>query len=223
LCCNGFFNKEKWSEIKLFVEKVQTKAAILFISTITNNQRDVFWNIDPHIRECNNTEYRMIKSTRKLKCQLISKEGHDVISLDDDAKPTENNCADDAVTRHCIPCPLFLNQTCGQLKVCEKDGTQLKCSCSAGWKYPTCDSNCDSGFYGMNCKEKCGHCFKHSCHFFNGKCEPCSNNYVGAKCDIRTSTSSFLNIASNLLPLQHRVKFSVNLLLSATSNTVKLK
>jgi hypothetical protein len=30
----------------------------------------------------------MIKSTRKLKCQLISKEGHDVISLDDDAKPT---------------------------------------------------------------------------------------------------------------------------------------
>jgi hypothetical protein len=75
----------------------------------------------------------------------------------------------------------------------------------------------------MNCKEKCGHCFKHSCHFFNGKCEPCSNNYVGAKCDIRTSTSSFLNIASNLLPLQHRVKFSVNLLLSATSNTVKLK
>jgi hypothetical protein len=30
----------------------------------------------------------MIKSTQKLKCQLISKEDHDVISLDDDAKPT---------------------------------------------------------------------------------------------------------------------------------------
>jgi hypothetical protein len=66
----------------------------------------------------------------------------------------------------------------------------------------------------MNCKKRCGHCSKHSCDFDNGKCEPCSDNYVGAKCDIRTSTS-FLNIASNFLPLQHRVKFSVNLLLSS--------
>jgi hypothetical protein len=85
----------------------------------------------------------MIKSTQKLKCQLISNEDEDVISLDDDAKPTvlENNCVDDTVTRHCVPCPLFLNQTCGQLKVCEKDGTQFKCSCSTGWKYPTCGSS----------------------------------------------------------------------------------
>jgi hypothetical protein len=30
----------------------------------------------------------MIKSTQKLKCQLISNEDEDVISLDDDAKPT---------------------------------------------------------------------------------------------------------------------------------------
>jgi hypothetical protein len=30
----------------------------------------------------------MIKSTRKLKCQLISNEDDDVISLDGDAKPT---------------------------------------------------------------------------------------------------------------------------------------
>jgi hypothetical protein len=51
----------------------------------------------------------------------------------------ENNCVDDdTVTRHCVPCRLFLNQTCGKLKICEKDGTQLKCSCTAGWKYPTC-------------------------------------------------------------------------------------
>jgi hypothetical protein len=86
------------------VDNVQTNST-LFISTIANNQRDVFWNIDPHIRECNNTgkttnkifqkikaslfsEYRMIKSTQKLKCQLISNEDEDVISLDDDAKPT---------------------------------------------------------------------------------------------------------------------------------------
>jgi hypothetical protein len=53
----------------------------------------------------------------------------------------ENNCADDTVTKHCVSCPLLLNETCGQLKVCEKDGTQVKCSCSAGWKYPTCDSS----------------------------------------------------------------------------------
>ncbi|XP_068893249.1 receptor-type tyrosine-protein phosphatase F-like isoform X14 [Tenebrio molitor] len=181
-----YSSQENWREINLFVDNVQDKSAVLLISTIANNQRDLFWNIDPIIRECHNTEYRMIKSTQKLKCQLISNQDADVISLEDGAKPTvlENNCADDAVTRHCIPCPLFLNQTCGQLKVCEKDGTQLKCSCSAGWKYPICDSNCDSGFYGMNCKKRCGHCSKHSCDFVNGKCDRCSDNYVGAKCDI---------------------------------------
>jgi hypothetical protein len=103
--CNDFFNKEKWKEIKLFVDNVQTNLTVLFISTIANNQRDLFWNIDPIIRECHNTgkttnkifqkiktslfsEYRMIKSKRKLKCQLISKEDHNVISLDDDAKAT---------------------------------------------------------------------------------------------------------------------------------------
>jgi hypothetical protein len=54
----------------------------------------------------------------------------------------ENNCVDDdTVTTHCVPCRLFLNQTCGKLKICEKDGTQIKCSCSAGWKYPTCLSS----------------------------------------------------------------------------------
>jgi hypothetical protein len=36
----------------------------------------------------------------------------------------------------------------------------------------------------MNCKKRCGHCSKHSCDFVNGKCEPCSDNYVGAKCDM---------------------------------------
>jgi hypothetical protein len=175
-----------WREIKMFVDNVQVNST-LFISTIANNQSDLFWNIDPNIRECHNTEYRMINSTRKLKCQLISNEDGDVISLDHEVKPTvlENNCVDDdTVTTHCVPCRLFLNQTCGKLKICEKDGTQIKCSCSAGWKYPTCLSICDSGFYGINCKKRCGHCFKHSCHFVTGKCESCSDNYAGAKCDI---------------------------------------
>jgi hypothetical protein len=36
----------------------------------------------------------------------------------------------------------------------------------------------------MNCKEKCGHCFKSSCDFVNGKCSLCFNNYIGAKCDM---------------------------------------
>jgi hypothetical protein len=167
-----YSSQETWKEIKLFVDNVQTNST-LFISTIANNQRDVFWNIDPHIRECNNIEHRIIKSRRKLKCQLISDENDDVISLDANANPAgffsknellsiefsaltvlENNCADDTVTRHCVPCSLFFNQRCGQLKVCEKDGTQVKCLCSAGWKYPTSGSSCDSAFYGMNCKKR---------------------------------------------------------------------
>jgi hypothetical protein len=76
-----------WREIKMFVDNVQVNST-LFISTIANNQSDLFWNIDPNIRECHNTEYRMINSTRKLKCQLISNEDGDVISLDHEVKPT---------------------------------------------------------------------------------------------------------------------------------------
>ncbi|XP_068912717.1 uncharacterized protein [Tenebrio molitor] len=43
---------------------------------------------------------------------------------------------------------------------------------------------CDSGFNGINCKKRCGHCSKHSCDLVSGKCDSCSDNYVGAKCDI---------------------------------------
>jgi hypothetical protein len=53
----------------------------------------------------------------------------------------ENNCFDDTITRHCVPCSLFLDKIYGQLKVCEKNGTQINCSCSAGWKDPTCVSS----------------------------------------------------------------------------------
>ncbi|KAJ3615762.1 hypothetical protein MTP99_006711 [Tenebrio molitor] len=43
-----------WREIKMFVDNVQVNST-LFISTIANNQSDLFWNIDPNIRECHNT------------------------------------------------------------------------------------------------------------------------------------------------------------------------
>jgi hypothetical protein len=87
------------------VDNVQNKSAVLLISTIANNQRDLFWYIDENIRKCHKTgkitnksfrktktslfsEYSMIKSTQKLKCQLISNQDADVISLEDGAKPT---------------------------------------------------------------------------------------------------------------------------------------
>jgi hypothetical protein len=38
----------------MFVDNVQVNST-LFISTIANNQSDLFWNIDPNIRECHNT------------------------------------------------------------------------------------------------------------------------------------------------------------------------
>jgi hypothetical protein len=50
-----------WREIKLFADNVQTNST-LFISTIlvvgvgrVYIQSDLFWNIDPKIRECHNT------------------------------------------------------------------------------------------------------------------------------------------------------------------------
>jgi hypothetical protein len=67
-------------------------------------------------------EYRVIKSKRKAKCQLVSDDDDDIVSLD---QIISADCDDDNVMRS-----LFPNDTSGSLKVCEKHGSQIKCFCS---------------------------------------------------------------------------------------------
>jgi hypothetical protein len=135
----------------------------------------------------------MIKSQRKLNCQLLSDGHNDIISLDDKVTTpaSNNNCDHDTVTRSCIPCSLFLNGTCGRLKVCEKRVNQIECSCSAGWKNgdDKCEFQCDSGFYGTNCIKRCGHCYSDPCNHVDGTCNLCSYDYFGTKCDKKRSAN----------------------------------
>jgi hypothetical protein len=42
---------------------------------------------------------------------------------------------------------------------------------------------CDSGFYGRNCIQQCGHCFLETCNHVDGTCNLCSDDYFGPKCD----------------------------------------
>jgi hypothetical protein len=176
----------KWREIKFSFNI--SEPVVLSIVTNARDQKNLFWFIDGNIRQCHDTEYRLITSKRKSKCQLLS-DGHNaIISLDDGVitpASNNNNCGPDTVTRSCIPCSLFLNETCGHLKVCEKRATQIECSCSAGWKNgdDKCESQCDSGFYGRNCIQQCGHCFLETCNHVDGTCNLCSDDYFGPKCD----------------------------------------
>ena len=45
-------------------------------------------------------------------------------------------------------------------------------------------SECDGGFYGQNCSEVCGYCFrKDQCQFMNGTCfKGCDGGYWGERC-----------------------------------------
>jgi hypothetical protein len=176
----------KWREIKFSFNI--SEPVVLSIVISARDQKKLFWFIDENIRQCHDTEYRLITSKRKSKCQLLS-DGHNaIISLDDGVitpASNNNNCGPDTVTSSCIPCSLFLNETCGHLKVCEKRATQIECSCSAGWKNgdDKCESQCDSGFYGRNCIQQCGHCFLETCNHVDGTCNLCSDDYFGPKCD----------------------------------------
>jgi hypothetical protein len=82
----------------------------------------------------------VIKSKRKANCQLLSNTFfNDIDSLDKEVisdllVSIKNECAIETITNYCVPCLLLLNEICGQLKVCKKYGTHIKCSCSVGWK-----------------------------------------------------------------------------------------
>jgi hypothetical protein len=215
-----YASRGKWREIKFIADDIANKSTILSISTNASIQENSFWLIDENIRQCHKTEYRMIKTKQKANCQLLSnKFFNDIVSLDkevisDSLVSINNECPAETITNYCVPCLLFLNETCGQLKVCEKYGTHIKCSCSVGWKNGydpyNCNFHCDEGFYGTNCIKRCGHCSKVSCDHINGTCSPCSEDYVGPKCDIKRPDNNTIN---SLLQKSPRAHASSNFLL----------
>ena len=60
----------QWFEIKFIVENIVVDSAHLFVSTIGGNKSDDFWAIDK-VRLCQKTEFRVIRTDREFKCQLV--------------------------------------------------------------------------------------------------------------------------------------------------------
>ncbi|KAH9505129.1 hypothetical protein Btru_059636 [Bulinus truncatus] len=56
--------------------------------------------------------------------------------------------------------------------------------CSAGYNPPFCNTTCQVGRYGHNCKHVCSDRCKHgTCDPISGSCFSCSDGYVGHKCN----------------------------------------
>ncbi|XP_055340788.1 protein draper-like isoform X2 [Paramacrobiotus metropolitanus] len=85
----------------------------------------------------------------------------------------EKSCAPTKIETVCDRC-----QNGG---VCEAGAD--KCSCPAGYTGEVCANQCDSGFYGKDCKKQCRACYN------EGKCDPisggckCPAGYWGPQCE----------------------------------------
>ncbi|KAJ3647439.1 hypothetical protein Zmor_019317 [Zophobas morio] len=180
----------KWTEItfvKRATEAKSVKFAIITTGEITSHS---YWDIQ-EIQQCGENGLRMIQLDMMPNCQLLNSDNK-VISLDNAVTPSYadkyTKCAENTVSTHCVPCDSFLNEDCGQLKVCENNQNGLLCSCSAGYKTGkkkiNCQTRCDFGTYGHHCSKTCNtHCMG-NCNFIDGTCKSCSNDYMGPKCEI---------------------------------------
>ncbi|XP_052793476.1 multiple epidermal growth factor-like domains protein 10 isoform X2 [Mya arenaria] len=64
-------------------------------------------------------------------------------------------------------------------------------NCEPGWKPPTCETACQSGFYD-DCKRVCGQCKQPPCNKTDGYCTGgCAEGYTGDKCDQECPTGRY--------------------------------
>ncbi|XP_072520700.1 scavenger receptor class F member 2 [Salminus brasiliensis] len=58
------------------------------------------------------------------------------------------------------------------------------CTCKPGYRGKFCREPCPAGFYGQNCRNKCGHCKgQQPCKVTEGRCVTCERGWNGTKCD----------------------------------------
>ncbi|XP_023684731.1 scavenger receptor class F member 2 [Paramormyrops kingsleyae] len=62
--------------------------------------------------------------------------------------------------------------------------TDGSCTCSPGYRGKFCREPCPAGFYGQNCRHRCGHCKgQQPCKVTEGRCVTCEQGWNGTKCD----------------------------------------
>ncbi|XP_071013204.1 scavenger receptor class F member 2-like isoform X2 [Oncorhynchus clarkii lewisi] len=58
------------------------------------------------------------------------------------------------------------------------------CTCTPGYRGKFCREPCPAGFYGQNCRNRCGHCKgQQPCKITEGRCVTCERGWNGTKCD----------------------------------------
>ncbi|XP_043910290.1 scavenger receptor class F member 1 [Protopterus annectens] len=90
----------------------------------------------------------------------------------------------------------YCNQTCHcQYGKCNKvSGT---CDCNPGFQGIACNEQCLSGYYGKQCKLRCGHCKnKQSCSPLNGSCHDCDPGWNGTLCN-QPCSQGFFGVSCN--------------------------
>ncbi|KAM9743907.1 scavenger receptor class F member 2 [Menidia menidia] len=78
---------------------------------------------------------------------------------------------------------------CNHGKCNHADGS---CTCTPGYRGKYCREPCPAGFYGQNCRNRCGHCKgQQPCKVTEGRCVTCDRGWNGTRCDQLCSKGFF--------------------------------
>lgn len=70
--------------------------------------------------------------------------------------------------------------------------TDGSCTCTPGYRGKFCREPCPAGFYGQNCRNRCGHCKgQQPCKVTEGRCITCDRGWNGTRCDQLCSKGFF--------------------------------
>ncbi|XP_004635530.2 scavenger receptor class F member 1 [Octodon degus] len=76
-----------------------------------------------------------------------------------------------------------------------------RCICPPGWLEPDCKRSCTPGYYGSQCRQRCGHCKQNApCSVDTGSCESCEPGWNGTRCQQPCSPGTFGESCSQQCP-----------------------
>lgn len=75
------------------------------------------------------------------------------------------------------------------------------CTCTPGYRGKFCREPCPAGFYGQNCRNRCGHCKgQQPCKVTEGRCITCDRGWNGTRCDQLCSKGFFGDNCQEVCP-----------------------
>ncbi|MFT7808447.1 scavenger receptor class F member 2 [Arapaima gigas] len=76
------------------------------------------------------------------------------------------------------------------------------CTCTPGYRGKFCREPCPAGWYGQNCRNRCGHCKgQQPCKVTEGRCVTCERGWNGTKCDQMCAPGFFGENCKEVCPL----------------------